>query len=243
MDRLRSVPVLAQIPGGAVARAADQAIDWPAAPFSQGVVALARQLADPYGPKVVAIASSQPGEDSSQIVAVGRAGGVADGGRRVVIVDANLRGADGGARVGHEPAVQAGLMEVLGGKALLSQALTRDLRARTLSCCSPAWAPRDPMGVVATRQMADLLTHLRRSCDLVLIDAPPVLTAAETRVLVQLSDAVALVVRNADDDTVDGAVEAARGTIPHLWRWSSRAELFVIYGQGWGVTNVPPERR
>lgn len=204
----RAVPVLAHIPGGAVARAADQAVDWPGAPFSLGVAALARQLADPYGPKVVALASSQPGEDSSQIVAsVARVASLM--GRRVVIVDANLRGPMAARALGAAP-VRAGLMEVLGGRAPLSQALARDPRSHAM-VLSPVWAPRDPMGVVATRQMADLLGHLRRSCDLVLIDAPPVLMAAETCVLANLSDAVALIVRNADDDTVDGAVEALAG--------------------------------
>ncbi|HTQ14321.1 MAG TPA: polysaccharide biosynthesis tyrosine autokinase [Rhizomicrobium sp.] len=199
------VPVLAEIPGAAVARAADAAIDWPGTPFSQGVAALARQLSDPFGPRVVTVASSQPGEDSSSIAAsVARVASLM--GRRVAIVDANLRGPMAARILGAAPA-RAGLMEVLGGKAPLSQAMQRDARSGAL-VLSPAWAPRDPLAVLATRQMADLLAHLRGSCDLVLIDAPPVLAAAETNVLARFSDAVALIVRHAPATVVDGAVDA-----------------------------------
>ncbi|HEX3672823.1 MAG TPA: polysaccharide biosynthesis tyrosine autokinase [Rhizomicrobium sp.] len=213
MDRLRNIPVLAQLAGGAVARAADQAVDFPGAPFAQGIALLARQMCDPRGPKVVAIAASQPGEDSSQIAAaVARVAALM--GRRVVIVDGNLRTPMAARSLGAN-LPQAGLMEVLGHKASLSQALMRDARSQAF-VLSPAWPPRDPMPVLASRQMAELLTHLRRSCDLVLIDAPPVLTAAETRVLVHLSDAVALVVRNASPESVLGAVDmlAASGSPP-----------------------------
>lgn len=203
LGRLRAVPVLAEIQGVATARTADQVVDWPTAPFAQGIATLARRIAQ-AGPKVVALTSSGPGESCSEIaVALARVASLM--GQRVVIVDGNLTMPAAALGMGIGPA-QAGLMEVLGRKAPLSRALQRDPRSNAF-VLSPAWRPRDPALVLASPQMAGLIQHLRRSCDLVLIDATPVLGVRETRFLTGLADAVALVVRQ--DRTPPQAVAAA----------------------------------
>jgi len=192
IERLRAIPVLAEIAGTASVRAADQIVDWPAAPFAQGIAALARRIAGPGGPKVLAITASVPGAGQSEIAAaLARAAALM--GQRVVIVDGNLcRPAIARAMgVGPSP---SGLMDVLGGKATLSRALQKDTRSNAF-VLSPAWRPRDSAQVLASPQMAGLIGHLRRTCDLVLIDAPPVLAAGEARFLTNLADAVAIVVR------------------------------------------------
>lgn len=192
IERLRGIPVLAEIAGTASVRASDQIVDWPAAPFAQGVAALARRIAG--GPKVVAITSSAPGEGHSEIAAA-LARTAALMGQRVVIVDGNLR-APAIARALGLAASPSGLMDVLGGKTPLSRALQRDSRSNAF-VLSPAWRPRDAAQVLASPQMAGLIGHLRRTCDLVLIDAPPMLAAGEARFLINLADAVAIVVRTA----------------------------------------------
>jgi uncharacterized protein involved in exopolysaccharide biosynthesis/Mrp family chromosome partitioning ATPase len=202
-ERLRGIPVLAEIQGVATARAADQVVDWPTAPFALGVGALARRIAG-TGPKVVALTSSNPDESCTEI-AVALARVAAMMGQRVVVVDGNLTMPAVARGMGMALA-PAGLMEVLGGKAALSRALQKDTRSGAF-VLSPAWRTRDPAAVLASPQMAGLMLHLRRSCDLVLIAMPAVLGARDTRFLTSLADATALVVRA--DRTPPEAVAAA----------------------------------
>jgi uncharacterized protein involved in exopolysaccharide biosynthesis/Mrp family chromosome partitioning ATPase len=205
IERLRGIPVLAEIAGTASVRAADQIVDWPAAPFAQGVVALAQRIAGPGGPKVVAITASVSGEGHSEIAAaLARAAALM--GQRVVIVDGNLYGPNTARALGLA-ASPNGLMEVLNGKAPLSRALQRDTRSNAF-VLSPSWRPRDAAQVLASPQMAGLVGHLRRTCDLVLIDAPPMLAVGEARFLTNLADAVAIVVR-ADRTPLQAVVHAA----------------------------------
>jgi len=207
IERLRGIPVLAEIPGAVSARAADQIVDWPAAPFAQGVGALARRIAG--GPKVVAITASALSEGHSEIAAA-LARTAALMGQRVVIVDGNLR-APAIARAFGLALSPSGLMEVLGAKAPLSRALQRDTRSGAF-VLSPAWRPRDPAQVLASPQMAGLISHLRRTCDLVLIDMPPVLAAGDARFLANLADAVVVVVRATPPEAVAQAVDALAAT-------------------------------
>jgi uncharacterized protein involved in exopolysaccharide biosynthesis len=201
LDRLRGVPVLAELQGANGVRAADQVIDWPGAPFSQGIAALARRLAG--GPTVLAIADAP-------VVTAALARAASAMGNRVVIVDGNLQAPAAARVLGLAPG-HAGLMEVLGNKMPLSAALQRDPRSQAF-VLSPAWRPRDPAAVLASRQMADLVTHLRKSCDLVLIDASP---GADTQILARLADAVALVVQEnrATPDAVMNAVDTLNAPV------------------------------
>ncbi|HEY1630056.1 MAG TPA: exopolysaccharide transport family protein [Rhizomicrobium sp.] len=178
LDRLRAVPVLGELQG-ASARAADDVIERPGAPFSRGIAAVAQRLAN--GPKVVAVTDAP-------VVTAALARAASAMGSRVVVIDGNLT-MPSAARSLNLTLGRTGLMEVLGGKAPLSAALQRDPRSQAL-VLSPAWRAQDPVQVLASRQMGELIAHLRRSCDLVLIDAP----ASEARMLAHLADAVALVV-------------------------------------------------
>ncbi len=200
-NRLGGIPVLARITGAATPRAADQVIDFPAGPFGRGIGALAQRLAG--GPKVIAIAASQPGDNTSAITAA-LARAVSRMGGRVVIVDGNLRAPMAARSLGLNLA-PTGLMEVLGGKAPLSRALQRDPRSQAF-VLSPAWQPRDAHAVLGSPQMTNLVLSLRKSCDLVLIDAPTLLASGENRALAGLCDAVALVTH--DEDAAARAVDA-----------------------------------
>jgi polysaccharide biosynthesis transport protein len=203
IERLRAIPVLAQIGGIATVRAADQILDWPDAPFAQGIAMLAGRIAEAR-PQVVAITSSVPGEGHSEVAAaLARAAALM--GRRVVVLDGNLRG-PAVARALGLGASPNGLMEVLAAKAPLSRALQKDSRSNAF-VLSPTWRPRDAAQVLASPQMAGLIAHLRRTCDLVLIDTPPLLAAPEARFLTGLADAVVLVVR--EDRTPPQAVAQA----------------------------------
>jgi Mrp family chromosome partitioning ATPase len=88
-------------------------------------------------------------------------------------------------------------MEVLRGSAPLSRALTRDPRSNALFLGALA-PPRDPQAALAAPRTQELFAHLRGICDLVVVAAPPVLSAQETPYFARLSDAVVMVARPDD---------------------------------------------
>jgi Mrp family chromosome partitioning ATPase len=54
---------------------------------------------------------------------------------------------------------------------------------------------RNPDVVLASAKMAELVAHLRRTCDVVIIDAPSLLAGPQTQALARLADALLVVAR------------------------------------------------
>jgi succinoglycan biosynthesis transport protein ExoP len=192
---LRGVPLLAEIPGVAHARAADLVTDWPMSPYAQAIAELAYRIA--YGaarggPRAVLITSPQAGEGATT-VALSVARAAAKLGRRVVVVDANLAAPSVAPMAGHR-GVRSGLREVLSGQTALSRSLIRDTRSNAL-ILSPTQKQQDGHRILASLQLMRLVKHLRGSCDLLLICAPPVLSQNGTQSLARYADAVMLVAR------------------------------------------------
>jgi Mrp family chromosome partitioning ATPase len=84
----------------------------------------------------------------------------------------------------------AGIAELLNGSASLSHALVKDPRSNAfvLSVARPAGP-----ALWASPNMGNLLGYLKQHCDLVIIDAMPVLQAPEMSVLARMCDQIVLV--------------------------------------------------
>ena len=92
------------------------------------------------------------------------------------------------------PNPRAGLYEVLRDEARLGDAIVKD--TATGMDVLPATASADPaVDVITTRAMRTLLRRVSDSYDLVLLEMPPILPVAESRVLCAMADATVLVVR------------------------------------------------
>lgn len=195
-EALRGVPLLAEVPGVAHARAADLVTDWPMSPYAQAIAELAYRVsygAARGGPRAILVTSPQPGEGATTLaLSVARA--AAKIGRRVVVVDANLAAPSVAPLAGHRR-LDNGLTEVLAGKMALSRSLVRDTRSNAL-ILSPSKRQANSHSVLASLQLAQLIGHLRNSCDLLLICAPPVLSQSGAQLLARYADAVMLVARN-----------------------------------------------
>ena len=206
----RGLPVLAQVPDAARARAADQVTDQPHSAFAQAVGDLAATIAmsaPNHGAHVVAVTSAQHGEGKTAI-AVGLARAAARRGLRTVIIDGDLHWPAVAGTLGFA-SVPRGVFDVLTGGAPLSRSLFKDPRSPALTL-SGARRARNPSQLLASNAMAQLVDHLRQTCDLVIIDAPPVLAAHEMRFVAPLADAVMMVVRwdSAAGRAVDHAIGA-----------------------------------
>jgi len=190
----RAPPILADVPGALATGAADHVIDWPGAPFSRAVNSLLDRVTSTMADgqsRVVTVTSSQS-DEAGTTVALALARAASKAGLRTILVDghvarpaiAGLTGATG----------SAGMMEVLRGAAPLNKALVRDPRSNALmlGATNP---PRDAQAALAAPRTGELFAHLKGMSDLVIVAAPPVLSARETPFLTRLSDAVVMVAR------------------------------------------------
>lgn len=191
----RTAPVLAEIAGLGHPRAADLVVDWPTAPYARTVAQLAYNIAESAvrgGPRAIVVTSPRAGEGATTFV-VSLARAAAKMGRRVVVLDTNLS-APAAAPLAGCRSVPHGLTEVLTGRAPLSRSLIRDPKSGAL-LLAPSRPRADPQRVLGSAQLAQLIVHLRRSCDLLFIVAPPVLASHGTPALARQADAVMLVAR------------------------------------------------
>lgn len=168
------------------------------------------------GARSILVTSAVQREGKSTTIA-NLAAAFAQSGRRVVLVDLDLRQpslASFFRRVG-----QPGVAEVVRGEATLEDALLsvtmpeaelaqlpngqepgstngHALRAPTLEVLTAGIRlPGDPSQFVTSRAVADLLEQLRERADLVLIDAPPVLAVGDAMMLSRQIDALLVVAR------------------------------------------------
>lgn len=186
------VPILARIPDAASIRAADY-IDWPSSGFAQGMNALLQTIATPAhgaAPRVVVVTA--PGaEEGKTAIALGLARTAARAGWRVVLVDGDLARAPAARTLGYRTA-PAGIIEALRGAVPLSRCFLKDPRSQLLLLSSFT-----PVGhsynVLSSQAMARLFAHLRRSADLVVVDATPLAAINETHALLRQADATLLV--------------------------------------------------
>jgi capsular exopolysaccharide synthesis family protein len=112
--------------------------------------------------------------------------------RKIVLVDADLRRPTLHALLGIPQ--QPGLVDVLGGRALLEDALVElpDLHLAVLPCGLPPAQPAELLGSVGMRRIFDTL---RSRFDRVIVDMPPVIPLADVGVVAPQSDGVLLVIR------------------------------------------------
>ena len=143
------------------------------------------------GLKIVVITSASAGEGKTTASA-NLAVAFAQQGRRVVLVDADLRRA----RI-HKVfglSLEPGLTDILVGNATLERG-TRASGVAGLNILPAGTLPPNPLEFLGGERMHDLLGTLRDRYDVVLIDTPPVLVTADAALMGMQADGVVMVVR------------------------------------------------
>lgn len=143
------------------------------------------------GLKVMVVTSASAGEGKTTTSA-NLAVAFAQQGRRVVLIDADLRRA----RV-HDVfglALEPGLTDVLVGKNTLDQGL-RASGVAGLSVLPGGTLPPNPLEFLGGERMHELLDTLRAKFDVILVDTPPVLVTADAALMSVQADGVLVVVR------------------------------------------------
>ena len=102
----------------------------------------------------------------------------------------------------------------------LDEFLVSDRRRAAISWCCPAGTiPPNAADLLSVGRMGEVLSLLRESADVVIVDSPPLLPVADTRVLLRLSE-------------VDGVIMVGRGGF-------SRRDRLRAASQGAGSERAP----
>lgn len=153
--------------------------------------------------KTILITSSVPGEGKSN-VAVNLAITLADSGKRVVLVDCDMRKSTI-SRYLHIPRDHIGITNTITGKdrTQLANALVnfKDLGIVVLPVGT---IPPNPSELLATKAMENTFEALKQVYDYIIVDTPPVSVVTDAAVLCKYADGALLVVRPGVT-TIEGA--------------------------------------
>jgi len=144
-------------------------------------------------PKVIMVSSALPSEGKTTVV-VNLALALADAGRSVTIIEADLRRPKVTRYLGLVGGV--GLTNVLTGSAELDDVMQRYVQGDSeIAVLAAGPLPPNPGELLASTHMQALLEKLRSENDFVLVDAPPLLPVADSSGLAVHMDGVLLSVR------------------------------------------------
>lgn len=139
--------------------------------------------------RVVLVTSAVP-QEGKTTTALNLAVAMAEGGSRVLLVDADLRRPSAAAYLGLEGS--AGLTSILIGDAREDEVVQPWVENLDVLASGPI--PPNPSELLDSEPMADLLVRLRARYDAIVIDTPPLVPVTDAAALSRLGDGVLLVV-------------------------------------------------
>ncbi|MEU1972071.1 polysaccharide biosynthesis tyrosine autokinase [Microbacterium sp. NPDC019599] len=180
----------------------------PLSPLAESFRALRTnlQFLDVGGRSSFVVTSSIPGEGKST-TAINLAIALADSGRRVALLDTDLRKPKVADYLGIEGGV--GLTDVLIGRARVGDVML-PWGKRSMYVLPAGKVPPNPSELLGSKNMHTLLEVLERDFDVVLCDAPPLLPVTDAAILAK-STSGAIVIASAGHTTrhqLEGALDA-----------------------------------
>ncbi|PSR17854.1 lipopolysaccharide biosynthesis protein [filamentous cyanobacterium CCP3] len=175
--------------------------------------------------RIIAITSSVSEEGKSEVSA-NLAATLAHSGKQVLLIDADLRSPS-----------QHHIWDVV-NRGGLSQVLIREETQQdvihqvfeNLTLMTAGALPPNPLAILDSERMADLLQQLKRQYDYILIDTPPLLGAADAAVMGRMSDGVLLVLRPRKVDSANAL--AAKSFLER-----SQANVLGVVANGVDINN------
>jgi capsular exopolysaccharide synthesis family protein len=142
--------------------------------------------------RVIAITSCQPSEGKSTL-SMNLAAALAQGGKKVVLVDTDMRRPSVYWRLGLSD--RKGLSEFLTGLEPLDGIIQTHKVLPTLDVIPSGICPPLPADLLASEQMKKFVEALRERYEYVIFDSPPVLSVTDPLIVASLSDGLVLVIR------------------------------------------------
>ena len=162
-------------------------------------------LRDNRGCRVVGVTGARR-QEGRTTTAVNLADALAQDGKRVLLVDADLRRSSAANRVGIAP--DKGLAEILSGSASPREAVTE---AGGFSLIAGGVRPDNPSELLGSDAMGRLMADLRQEYDYILLDLPPVTAVSDALCAARHADGMLLVVRRGH--TCRRELDQALGTL------------------------------
>lgn len=150
------------------------------------------QFAAPADRQRTILVTSPVPQDGKTTVAANLAIVQAQGGRRVLLIDANLRRPE--LQRIFEGMSQQGLSNILIGDGALATCVSKT-KIANLDVIGSGPLPPNPIDLLTGNRWRDLLRDAQAQYDQIIIDTPPVLLASDAGVLATMVDGVILVVR------------------------------------------------
>ena len=187
------------------------------------------------------ITSAAPG-DGKTTVACNLAIAIAQSGKRVCLVEADLRRPKVAQYLGLTASV--GLTDVLAGQSTLEGALQTWNRG-LLSVLAPGRIPANPSELLGPRQMSGLIGKLREQFDMVILDSSPLLAVSDASVLCGHTNGAVLVARSGRSSRDDvqhavGALERANAKVLGTVLNAVPAKQSADYGYGY-LSDIPED--
>lgn len=188
----------------------------------------------------VVISSAMPGEGKST-VAIYLAQAAAEQGRRVLLVDTDLRHPSIHNRLGL--ANMQGLTDVISTDIDFNHVIQQSPQENNLFVLTAGSIPPDPIRVLASQKMQDLIAQLRSAFDLIVYDAPPLtgladayLLAAETNGMVLVAS-LGQVKRSVLENALDQLKEHSNFSTPLLGVVANRAKNVPLTSYGYSYSS------
>ncbi|MEB3369998.1 polysaccharide biosynthesis tyrosine autokinase [Saccharopolyspora mangrovi] len=198
IDELRGVagaPILASIPFDRRVAKSPLSTDRPYVPWAEAFAQLRTNLeflGVDSRPRIVAVTSAAAGEGKS-ITSCNLAIALARAGRRVLLIEADLRRPACSRYLGVDGTV--GLTNLLAGNVEPEEAIQR-WGEEGLMFLSSGWSVPNPSELLASRKCQDFLREMREQYDTVVLDLPSLLPTADAAVLAGRADGVILLARH-----------------------------------------------
>jgi succinoglycan biosynthesis transport protein ExoP len=198
IDKVLKLPVvglIARMPNGsAKGQAGLIAVREPRSPIVEAFRSLRTniQFAGVDKPiRTLLVSSSGPSEGKST-VAANLAVVMAQAGLKVALVDCDLRRPT--VHKKFEMTNRAGLTDVMLQDPSQWNGVMQPTGVNNLSVVMSGSLPPNPSELLGSKRMKQFLEHLHKSCDMVIIDAPPLLPVTDAMVLAPMTDGVVLVI-------------------------------------------------
>ena len=222
LARLTNIPLLGVIPHGTPEDKQTMLHD-PRSPIAEAFRSVRvnmQYLAAGLDKRVIGVTSSVPGEGKS-FCTVNLAAELAQSGRRVAVLECDMRRPTLAGYFGINPRAAHGLSTYLTGESTLDEARNpTSIEGLDVLCCGPL--PQNPTRLIESPRLAELMQQLREEYDYLLVDIPPLGYVSEFLVLLQYLDAKIYVVRQNYTD------RALVGQITEMHRDHKVKQLYMV---------------